>query len=83
MDAVEIFGTVAISIMVVSYALEKRRPIFVATFALGCCLAAGYAYLLESYPFVIAETLWAGVAAARYRTEVLERSTGRTAARSQ
>ncbi len=71
MAAVEAFGVVAISIMVASYALEKRSPIYIATFALGCALAAGYAYLLESYPFFVAEILWAGIAVARFRRVTL------------
>ena len=50
---IEIFGMVAISIMVASYAFEKLSPIFIATFSLGCALAAVYAYLLESYPFFL------------------------------
>lgn len=67
MPAVEVFGTIAIFIMVVSYALEKRRPVFVAVFAAGCALAAIYAFLIHSWPFVIAEGVWAVVALRRWR----------------
>ncbi|MCZ6640925.1 MAG: hypothetical protein O7F71_05070 [Gammaproteobacteria bacterium] len=66
--ALEVFGMVAISIMVASYAFEKLSPMFIASFSLGCALAAVYAYLLESYPFFFAEVIWSVVAFARFRS---------------
>lgn len=65
-QATEALGIIAVTIMVVSYALEKRSNIFVGIFAVGCALAALYAYLLESYPFLIAESIWALVALMRW-----------------
>ena len=64
---VEILGIVAIAIMVTCYALEKRGTIFIAAFAAGCALAALYAYLIDSYPFLVAEGIWAVVAARRWQ----------------
>ena len=64
---VEGFGTLAIVIMVTSYALETRGPRFVLVFALGCTLAAVYAALLGSIPFVVAEGVWAIIAFNRWR----------------
>ena len=69
---VELLGIVAIAIMVISYALERHSVIFIATFALGCVLAAVYAYLIGSYPFLIAEGIWAFIAFARWRRAVRE-----------
>lgn len=66
-QAIETLGIIAITIMVTSYALEKRGPFYVAAFALGCALAAVYAYFLRSYPFLIAETIWAVIAFRRWR----------------
>ncbi len=66
MTPVETLGIVAIVIMVGSYALEKRGPVFIASFAVGCALAASYAFLIGSYPFLIAEGLWAIIAARRW-----------------
>ena len=66
MQAVEILGIVAIITMVGSYALEQRAPIYIATFAFGCALAAIYAYLIQSYPFLVAEGLWSIIAARRW-----------------
>ena len=67
---VNALGIVAITIMVTSYALEKRAPVFIATFALGCALAAVYAYFLNSYPFLIAESIWAVIAIGRWRSSI-------------
>jgi len=69
-QAVETLGIVAITIMVTSYALENRAPFYIASFALGCALAAIYAYFLGSYPFLIAEGIWAVIAVHRWRKSV-------------
>ncbi len=62
----ELFGVAAVTLMVVTYALEKRHPVFVLLFACACSLAAIYAFLLKSYPFFVAETIWAFVAFRRW-----------------
>ncbi len=66
MAATEVLGIVAIIIMVASYALEKRAPVFIAIFAAGCAMAAFYAFLIGSYPFLIAESIWAVIALRRW-----------------
>ncbi len=66
MPGVDILGLVAITIMVGSYALEQRGRIYIAIFTFGCALAAVYAFLIQSYPFLIAEGLWAMIAARRW-----------------
>jgi len=66
MNDPELLGIIAIVIMVGSYALENRATIFIATFALGCALAAFYAWLIGSTPFQIAEGIWAVIAARRW-----------------
>ena len=66
-QAIEIIGTIAISIMVISYALEDRNPLYIAVFAFGCAMAAIYAFLISSYPFLVAESVWSLVAFARWR----------------
>ena len=63
---IESLGIVAIIIMVGSYALEKQGSIFIAIFSFGCALAAFYAYLIGSMPFLIAEGLWAIIAFRRW-----------------
>ena len=56
----ESLGLVAITIMVGSYALEERHSCWVLVFSFGCALAALYALLIGSLPFLIAEGIWAG-----------------------
>ncbi|MES0883288.1 hypothetical protein [Roseibium sp. SCP14] len=63
---VENLGLVAVVIMVASYALESRHPVFVLIFAFGCALASFYAFLIGSIPFLIAEGIWAAIAFVRY-----------------
>ena len=66
MPATEWLGVAAITVMVSAYALEKRHPVFIAVFAAGCVMAAFYAWLINSYPFVIAEGIWASIAIKRW-----------------
>ena len=64
--AVEYFGATAVFLMVLFYALEKRHHAYVALFALACGFAATYAFLIESYPFMLAEGIWSLVAIKRW-----------------
>ncbi len=59
-------GSIAVFIMVASYALEDRHPLFILIFSFGCLLAAVYAYLIGSYPFLIAEGIWSLIAFRRF-----------------
>jgi hypothetical protein len=43
MTGIELFGFVAVAVMVVAYALEDRAPAFVLVFAASCLAAATYA----------------------------------------
>lgn len=63
---VTIFGVVAVSFMMVMYALERRHPRFVAAFALGCLLSSTYGFLAGAWPFGCVELIWAGVALRRF-----------------
>ena len=58
MPNIEWLGLTAMAIMVVSYGLESHSRVFVGSFAIGCLLAAFYAYLIDSYPFLVAELIW-------------------------
>ncbi|MFK7902104.1 MAG: hypothetical protein AB8B49_04595 [Nitratireductor sp.] len=59
-------GIIAVSLMVITYALEAKSPIFILLFSFSCALAAFYAYTIGSYPFLIAEGIWALIALKRY-----------------
>lgn len=62
----EYLGLVAVVIMVGSYAFEARHTHFILTFAIGCAMAAFYAWLIGSVPFMLAEGIWALIALLRW-----------------
>jgi hypothetical protein len=45
MSAVTIYGVVAVTFMMVMYALEARGRRFIAAFAVGCVLSSAYGFL--------------------------------------
>lgn len=55
-------GFLAVCTMVVCYTFEERSPVFTFAYSGACVLAALYAFLIRSYPFMIAEGVWAIVA---------------------
>ena len=60
------FGAIAVSLMAVSYALERRHRAFVPLFALGCSLSSAYGFAIDSIPFGLVEALWGVVAIQRF-----------------
>ena len=64
---VESFGTVAVAMMVLTYALEDRSDKFILAFAGACAAASLYAVLIQSWPFAVVEGIWSGVALWRWR----------------
>jgi hypothetical protein len=61
-----IYGVIAVTFMVGMYALERRGPVFIALFALGCVLSSVYGFLSGAWPFGVVELIWAAVAWRRY-----------------
>jgi len=68
MDRLTIFGLVAVTAMLVTYALEKRSAWFVLGFAGSCLLGSVYGFLQGAWPFGVVEAIWAAVAAVRWRS---------------
>jgi hypothetical protein len=66
--AVTIYGVVAVTFMMVMYALESRSRHFIAAFALGCALSSGYGFLAGTWPFGVVEAAWTFVALRRYHS---------------
>ena len=64
--SITIFGVIALTFMMVMYALERRHRGFVLAFAVGCLLSSAYGFLAGTWPFGVLELIWAGVAAFRY-----------------
>lgn len=60
-----VFGAIAVSAMVLAYALERRHRAFVGGFAAACAASSAYGFLIGSIPFGLAEAVWAVVALRR------------------
>ena len=54
---VEAFGILAVTSMVVMYALERRHHVFVLAFAAGCGLSSSYGFLSGAWPFGVVEAV--------------------------
>jgi hypothetical protein len=66
MTLITVYGVVALSFMLLMYALERRHPGFVAAFAGGCLASSAYGFLAGAWPFGVVELVWFAVATARY-----------------
>jgi hypothetical protein len=69
MTALTWFGLLAVTAMLVTYALEKRSPWFVLAFAASCVMGSIYGFLQGAWPFGIVEAVWSVVAARRWWLE--------------
>ena len=67
MDALTLFGLLAVTMMLVCYALEDRSAWFVLAFAVACGLGSLYGFLQGAWPFGVVEAIWAVIALWRWR----------------
>jgi hypothetical protein len=65
-NSLTIFGAVAVSIMLLAYALERRSAWWVLVFACACAASSLYGFRAGTWPFGIVEGIWALVAARRW-----------------
>jgi len=63
-----ILGSIAVSIMMLSYALEARSKWYVLVFAAASAATALYSGLAEVYPIMVVEAIWSTVALRRFWT---------------
>lgn len=68
MAPLTVFGLLAVTAMLVTYALEDRSSWFVLAFAGACLLGSAYGFLQGAWPFGVLEAIWAGVAVWRWRS---------------
>ena len=66
MDRLSIFGLVAVTAMMLCYALERRSHWYVLGFAGACVLASIYGFAQGAWPFGLVEAVWAVVALRRW-----------------
>jgi len=64
--ALNAFGLLAVTAMVVCYALEKRSPWFILAFAGACALVSLYGFLQGAWPIGMVEAVWSLVALRRW-----------------
>lgn len=68
MDQLTLFGALAVTAMLIFYALESRSSTFVLCFALACLASSAYGFLQGAWPFGVVELIWSAVALRRWRT---------------
>jgi len=76
MDGLTLFGLLAVTAMLVFYALEKRSDWFILAFAGACVLASAYGFLQGAWPFGLVEAVWSVIA---FRRWWFERRPGKSA----
>jgi hypothetical protein len=67
MDALTLFGLLAVTAMLFCYALEDRSNWFILAFAGAWALGSIYGFLQGAWPFGIIEAIWAAVAFRRWQ----------------
>ncbi|HET9839683.1 MAG TPA: hypothetical protein VFR84_15765 [Candidatus Angelobacter sp.] len=73
MSKLTAFGLLAVTAMLLFYALEKRSPRFIFAFAVACALGSVYGFLQGAWPFGVVEAVWALVALQRWRRASAEK----------
>jgi hypothetical protein len=64
--ALTLFGAIAVTVMMVSYALERRSARWILVFACACAASSTYGWLAGAWPFGVVEAVWALVALRRW-----------------
>jgi len=64
-NAVTIYGVIALTFMMAMYTLESRGRHFVILFALGCALSSAYGFMSGAWPFGVVELIWSFIAVRR------------------
>ena len=67
MDQLTFFGLLAVSAMLVCYALEHRSHWYIFAFAVSCAMGSAYGFLQGAWPFGLVEAVWSIVALRRWR----------------
>jgi hypothetical protein len=66
-SGLSLFGLLAVTAMLVCYALEQRSTWFILAFAAACALGSAYGFLQGAWPFGVVEAVWSLVALRRWR----------------
>jgi hypothetical protein len=66
MNLLTAFGLVAVTLMLVFYALERRSRWYTLPFAGACILGSAYGFLQGAWPFGLVESVWSVIAVRRW-----------------
>jgi hypothetical protein len=66
MNTLTAFGLIAVTLMLVFYALERRSRWYILAFASACALGSAYGFLQGAWPFGLIEAVWSVVAVRRW-----------------
>jgi uncharacterized protein YbjT (DUF2867 family) len=66
MDRLTLFGLAAVSLMLITYTLERRSNWYVLAFAFACIMGSVYGFQQGAWPFGLVEGVWALIAAKRW-----------------
>jgi hypothetical protein len=66
MDLLTLFGLLAVSAMLLCYAMEDRSRWWVLGFAGSCVAGSAYGFLQGAWPFGLVEGIWSLVAIRRW-----------------
>jgi hypothetical protein len=66
MNALTLFGLVAVIAMLLTYAFENRSHWFILAFSGACVLGSIYGFLQGAWPFGAVEAIWSLVALRRW-----------------
>jgi len=69
MDRLTLFGLVAVTLMLVFYALEGRSRHFTLAFAGARVMGSAYGFLQGAWPFGVVEGVWSVVALRKWWIE--------------
>lgn len=68
MDPLTLYGLIAVSLMLVFYALEDYSHWFVLAFAVSCAMSSLYGFLISGgWPFGLVEGVWTLIALQRWQ----------------
>ncbi len=66
MSLLTLFGLIAVSAMLIFYALESRGRVYILGFAVACLMGSAYGFLQGAWPFGVVEAIWSAVAVRRW-----------------
>lgn len=78
MDTLTLFGLLAVTAMLVFYALEDRNPHYIMGFAVACALGSVYGFLQGAWPFGVVEAIWAAIAVRKWWLRLSDSKTLKT-----